>query len=347
MMIIINSVFPPPSIIPGLILAHQLTRSYYYHHPPRLNLKDPSSHHPPTLTTMKIVPVPVRQDNYAYLIIDPKSKTAAVVDPYDPNKVIRAAQDENVELSGTILTTHHHHDHSGGNEELIRLMTQADRGSQPTKGSIQVYGGSSKIPGLTTLATHQMNFELDRARTSGSEDDDDQNRSRISVTCLATPCHTRDSISFYVRDLSIPKSPGVVFTGDTLFVAGCGRFFEGTAEEMDRALNQTLGCLPDETITYVGHEYTESNARFARSIEPDNPHLVQLIDDCERSKGRDGGAKVMMTTGKYTIGDEKKFNPFMRLDEPRVRASALGSHRSTTPSRAEIMQSLRDLKNSF
>ncbi|OAV93915.1 hydroxyacylglutathione hydrolase [Puccinia triticina 1-1 BBBD Race 1] len=285
-------------------------------------------HSSPSISSkMRIVPVPVREDNYSYLIIDEKTNTAAVVDPCEPKEVIKAAKAENVTLSGTILTTHHHEDHSGGNLELISFLQE----NHTSKDQVKVYGGSKKIPGLTNLAEHKANFNLGSGEKAGDNDG-----GAIEVNCLATPCHTGDSICYYVRD---PRQggPGCVFTGDTLFVAGCGRFFEGTAEEMDQALNQRLGSLPDETITYVGHEYTKSNAVFAKSIEPHNQHLLALIQACD-SKDSAG-----ITTGKYTIGDEKKFNPFMRLEEPHV----VGAVGLNSPSRVEVMTKLRELKNSF
>ncbi|KAH9471323.1 hypothetical protein Pst134EA_005223 [Puccinia striiformis f. sp. tritici] len=275
---------------------------------------------------MRIVPVAVREDNYSYLIIDEKTNLAAVVDPCEPKEIIKAAKTENVTLSGTILTTHHHEDHSGGNVELASFL----RENVTSKDKVKVYGGSKKIPGLTTLVEHNTTFKL----SLGEKKEGDDDAQSIEVTCLATPCHTGDSICYHLKD---PRQggPGCVFTGDTLFVAGCGRFFEGTAEEMDQALNQRLSSLPDETVTYVGHEYTKSNAAFAKSIEPKNEHLLSLIKVCDSSKE--------ITTGKYTIGDEKKFNPFMRLEEPDViSATGLGS-----PSRVEVMTKLRELKNSF
>jgi len=276
---------------------------------------------------MRIVPVPVREDNYSYLIIDDKTNLAAVVDPCEPKDVIKAAQAENVSLSGTILTTHHHEDHSGGNLELISFLQKNDT----SKNNVKVYGGSNKTPGLTNLVQHQSTFKLGAGGKEGGNDE-----GSIQVTCLATPCHTGDSICYYLQD-AVKGGPGCVFTGDTLFVAGCGRFFEGSADQMDQALNQRLGSLPDDTITYVGHEYTKSNAAFAKSIEPKNQHILDLIHVCDSKDA------AVITTGKYTIGDEKKFNPFMRLEEPNV-INAVGLN---SPSRVEVMSKLRELKNSF
>lgn len=128
----------------------------------------------------------------------------------------------------------------------------------------------------------------------------------IHIKCLATPCHTQDSICYHVTSSSSPT--GGVFTGDTLFIGGCGRFFEGTGAEMHAALRY-LGTLPDETIAYVGHEYTKSNAAFGRAADPDNSALARLEKLCEENE---------VTTGRSTIGDEKQWNVFMRLDSQPV-----------------------------
>ena len=126
--------------------------------------------------------------------------------------------------------------------------------------------------------------------------------------CLATPCHTQDSICYYVTD-SAANHPGGVFTGDTLFIAGCGRFFEGVGSEMHAALTY-LGTLPNETIVYDGHEYTKSNVAFAKSVDPANPALARL-----EKLIKDG----IIPNERTTIGDEKEWNPFMRLDSAPIQ----------------------------
>jgi len=122
-----------------------------------------------------------------------------------------------------------------------------------------------------------------------------------------------------------------VFTGDTLFHGGCGRFFEGTPEEMHVALNKTLASLPDDTKVYPGHEYTKSNVKFAASVLP-SAEIKKLQDFAEENKE---------TQGKFTIGDEKKHNVFMMLDNPEIQ-KATGK---TDP--VEVMGRLREMKNNF
>ncbi|KZT69033.1 Metallo-hydrolase/oxidoreductase [Daedalea quercina L-15889] len=250
---------------------------------------------------MQIIPVPVRDDNYAYLLVDSTTNKAAAVDPYDVPKVQAAAEKAGVQIVANI-TTHHHFDHSGGNK--ASAFPDAP-----------VYGGSDKIPALTKLVKDKDEFKVGES---------------ISVRCLATPCHTQDSICYYVTSPS-SSHPGGVFTGDTLFIAGCGRFFEGTGEEMHRALSY-LSTLPNDTVVYNGHEYTAGSLAFARSVDPENAGLKRLAQIVEANK---------IVTGLTTIGDEKEWNPFMRLQSAPIK-SATGQSGDSA-----IMDELRIMKNNF
>ncbi|KAJ7184237.1 beta-lactamase-like protein [Mycena filopes] len=244
---------------------------------------------------MKVVPVPVREDNYAYILIDDATNQAAVVDPYDVTKVAAAADRLGVEIVAAI-TTHHHFDHS----------------SASTYPDAVIYAGSDQAPSATRIVKDKEEFTLG---------------ANIRIKCLATPCHTQDSIA------STRLTRGV-FTGDTLFIAGCGRFFEGTGDEMNAALSY-LGTLPDKTIAYIGHEYTASNLAFARSVDPENTALSRLAELVHANK---------VTAGLTTIGDEKQWNLFMRLKDPAVRRAARAD--ANTPDSA-VMDALREQKNKF
>jgi len=254
---------------------------------------------------MRVVPVPVRSDNYAYLLIDETTDQAAVVDPYDMTKVDAAAEKEKVTIIAN-LTTHHHHDHSGGNSKFAAEYPNAP-----------IYGGSTQGQAV-------KNIVKDGDEVAISE--------QLQVKCVATPCHTQDSICYYVTDKSKPADAGAVFTGDTLFQGGCGRFFEGNADEMHKALSK-LGSLPPETIVFNGHEYTKSNLKFAKSIEPGNPAMERLQNLVDNNA---------VTTGRSTIADEKEWNVFMRLQSPEILKNIAASSDTTAE---QVMNILREKKN--
>ncbi|XP_055991226.1 hydroxyacylglutathione hydrolase, mitochondrial isoform X2 [Sorex fumeus] len=201
-----------------------------------------------TQGSMRVEILPALTDNYMYLIIDEDTREAAVVDPVQPQKVIQTARKQGVKLT-TVLTTHHHWDHAGGNDKLVKLAP-----------GLKVYGGDERVGALTHRATHLSTLQV------GS----------LHIKCLATPCHTSGHICYFVSKPGTSEPPAV-FTGDTLFVAGCGKFFEGTADEMCKALLEVLGRLPPDTRVYCGHEYTVSNLKFARHVEPQNTAVQEKL----------------------------------------------------------------------
>ncbi|GCC35503.1 hydroxyacylglutathione hydrolase, mitochondrial [Chiloscyllium punctatum] len=233
---------------------------------------------------MKVELLPALADNYMYLLIDNETREAAIVDPVEPQKVVEAVKKHGVKLT-TVLTTHHHWDHAGGNTELVKKVP-----------GLQVYGGDDRIGALTCKVSHKKTFQV------GS----------LNVKCLFTPCHTSGHICYFVTKENSSEAPAV-FTGDTLFVAGCGKFFEGSGEEMYRALIDILGSLPPQTRVYCGHEYTINNLKFARHVEPNNEAIRQKL----------AWAKEHYDLGKptipSTIGEEFSYNPFMRVREKSVQ----------------------------
>ncbi|KAJ7305698.1 hypothetical protein JRQ81_010064 [Phrynocephalus forsythii] len=255
---------------------------------------------------MKVELLPALTDNYMYLLIDEETKQAAIVDPVQPQKVVDAARKHGVQLT-TVLTTHHHWDHAGGNEKLVKM-----------EPGLQVYGGDSRVGALTQKVSHLMSFQV------GS----------LHVKCLATPCHTSGHICYFVTKPNSSEPPAV-FTGDTLFVSGCGKFFEGTSEEMYKALIEILGRLPPETRVYCGHEYTINNLKFARHVEPDNSAIQRKLSWAKAKY--DSGEPTIPST----IGEEFTYNPFMRVREPTVQQHA----RESDPIRT--MGALRKEKDSF
>ncbi|XP_060116535.1 hydroxyacylglutathione hydrolase, mitochondrial-like [Heteronotia binoei] len=255
---------------------------------------------------MKVEILPALTDNYMYLIIDEDTKQAAIVDPVQPQKVVDAVRKHGVKLT-TVLTTHHHWDHAGGNEKLVKMAP-----------GLQVYGGDSRVGALTQRVSHLMSFQV------GS----------LNVKCLSTPCHTSGHICYFVTKPNSSETPAV-FTGDTLFVAGCGKFFEGTPEEMYRALIDILGRLPPETRVYCGHEYTINNLKFARHVEPTNPSIQQKLSWAKAKY--DSGEPTIPST----IGEEFTYNPFMRVREATVQQHA----QETDPIRT--MGTIRKEKDAF
>jgi len=255
--------------------------------------------------TMKIRILPALSDNYMYLLMDQATKEAAIVDPVDPDSVIKAVEEEGVKLT-TLLTTHHHWDHAGGNADLIKIVPGLD-----------VFGGDDRIDGVTNKVKHGDEF------TVGS----------IKIQCLFTPCHTTGHICYYVTK----DKDKAVFTGDTLFLGGCGRFFEGTAPQMYEALVKILGELPGDTKVYCGHEYSLQNLPFGQHVEPDNQHIKDKITWAKAQRN----AVPPLPTVPSTIAEEWLINPFMRVGETTVQAHA----GETDP--VETMRAIRAEKDNF
>eukprot|EP00040_Diaphanoeca_grandis_P002625 m.22264 g.22264 ORF g.22264 m.22264 type:complete len:271 (-) comp13756_c0_seq1:415-1227(-) len=230
--------------------------------------------------------VPMLKDNYAYLIVDDDSKTAACVDPVEPKKILAAAAAIGVTIT-TSLTTHSHWDHSGGNVELHKL-----------KPEINIIGGKGDgSPGCNQEVSEGDTIKI------GS----------INITVMETPCHTQGHVCFYANPGTGAEEDCAVFTGDTMFVAGCGNFNAGTPQQMFAAFKK-LGALPPSTKVYVGHEYTVNNLKFASYLEPTNSATTIKLAWALKQREQN------LFTTPTTIADEYKTNPFLRFDEPTVLA---------------------------
>ncbi|XP_041367358.1 hydroxyacylglutathione hydrolase, mitochondrial-like isoform X2 [Gigantopelta aegis] len=254
---------------------------------------------------MRVRLIPALEDNYMYLLIDDNTKQCAAVDPVEPKKILSAVKEEGVSLAA-VMTTHHHWDHAGGNEDLVKLA-----------GKTTVYGGDDRIEALTNKVTGGDKFDI------GS----------LKVKCLFTPCHTSGHICYFVTGPS-GEEP-IVFTGDTLFLGGCGKFFEGTGSDMYHALVEVLGSLPSETKVFCGHEYTVSNLKYASHVEPTNQVLKNKLEWAKSQRDK------KEPTIPSTIGEELQINPFMRVKEASVQKHA----KKTDP--VAVMGFLREEKNSF
>lgn len=255
---------------------------------------------------MKVIPVPQLMDNYAYLVIDETTRQAGIVDCAEAEPVLTAVEREGVTLTA-ILPTHHHYDHVGGNQELL--------GALP---GLTVYGVDERIPGITRRVQDGDRFEL------GS----------LAAQVIFIPAHTTGHIAYH-----FPRE-AAVFTGDTLFAGGCGRLFEGDAAMMIRSLSK-LSVLPDDTRVYFGHEYTEKNLRFARTLEPDNPALREKHAWAEAQMR--GGA----TTTPTTIASEKATNPFLRWQSPELRATLKSRFPDLPMDDVSVFAKTRALKDAF
>jgi hydroxyacylglutathione hydrolase len=229
---------------------------------------------------LNVEPIPCLTDNYAYLLYDPKDRLCAVVDPSEPEPVMRALARRGLNLTH-ILNTHHHFDHTGGNVPLKKEFDAIVVGPEKDR---------ERIPALDIGVSETAPWQF------GSH------KGRI----LEIPAHTRAHIAFVFEDERI------AFTGDTLFAMGCGRLFEGTPQMMWSSLSKLMQ-LPDEMQIYCGHEYTLSNGRFALTIEPNNPNLQARVREVEQLRTQS------QPTIPSTMGLEKTTNPFLRPDSIEIR----------------------------
>ncbi len=261
------------------------------------------------MSDLDITLVPMLSDNYSYILHCKKSGVVALVDCPDADAMIQTLETMNLTPS-LILNTHHHFDHVGGNEDLKKHWPTLD---------IVGYGpDSERIPAITRRVQ-----EGERVCVGQHE-----------AEVIFTPGHTRGHIAYYFA------KAGALFCGDTLFFGGCGRFFEGTPAEMHASL-QKLAALPDATRVYCGHEYTASNLRFARHIEPNNPSLEQTYAEVLSLR------EQQRPTIPSSIGKEKQVNPFLRTQEPEV-IKTVSLEKSVHPhDPIEILGALREMKNQF
>ncbi|KAH1255525.1 Hydroxyacylglutathione hydrolase cytoplasmic [Glycine max] len=231
---------------------------------------------------MKIYHVPCLRDNYSYLIVDKSTKEGAVVDPVEPQRVLEAANSHWVNLK-LVLTTQHHGDHAGGNEKIKQLVP-----------GIKVYGSLiDNVIGCT---------------------DKVENGDKESLGADIYIFHTKGHISYYVTGKE--EEQPAVFTGDTLFIADCGKFFKGTAEQMYQSLCVTLGSLPKPTRVYCGHGVCSE----------------------ELAKNQQQAGQLTISS---TIEEEMETNPFKRVDQPDIQEKV------GCKSPVEALRELRKLKDNW
>lgn len=255
---------------------------------------------------LQLIPLPALKDNYIWLI--KKTDQCIVVDPGDAEVVIRYLESHSCCLSA-ILITHYHWDHTQGISALIK------------KWSVPVFG-----PCGVEAVTHIARVEDEIKGLEGS----------LSLNVLEIPGHTLDHLAYYV--LPAKDNPGMVFCGDTLFGAGCGRVFEGTLEQMYQSLMR-LRSLPSDTLVCPGHEYTVANCRFAAWLEPHYSAVQARLQSviATRAAGH--------STLPSRLEEEKSTNPFLRCDEVSLVQSVLQHFPKTSPDPLEVFGTIRNCKD--
>jgi len=255
-----------------------------------------------TVRALEIELVPCLSDNYAYLVHDADAGLTAVVDPSEAPPVQKALAARGWKLTH-ILNTHHHFDHTGGNIPLKE------------ESGAEIVG-----PGK------------DRARFAGIDTGVDESTGWTfgsrTVRVMEIPAHTSSHIAFIVDDAA--------FTGDTMFAMGCGRLFEGTPAIMWSSLSKLM-TLPDATRIFCGHEYTQSNGRFALTLEPKNAALVARMKDVDAARAK--GAPTIPST----LGLEKQTSPFLRPNSPEIRKT-LGMEKAGD---VDVFAEIRRRKDNF
>jgi hydroxyacylglutathione hydrolase len=254
------------------------------------------------MAPFEIVQIPCLSDNYCVLLHAPDTGETAAIDAPDAEPIKAALSVRNWRLA-RIFTTHHHNDHTAGNLSLKGHYGCAITGPEAE---------ADRIPGITAATS-----ERSGATFAGRP-----------IVVLDTPGHTLGHVSYYF------PTEATAFTGDTLFSLGCGRIFEGDARTMHASLEK-IAKLPGETKIYCGHEYTVSNGRFARGVEPENAALAARWTEIEALRA--AGKSTLPTT----IAGERATNPFLRTHSPAIRAR-LGLDRADD---WQVFARLRELKN--
>ena len=256
--------------------------------------------------SLQVTAVPAFADNYLWLIHN--ERHAVVVDPGDAGPISEALASSHFTLVA-ILLTHHHADHAGGVSELLN------------RWNVPVYGPAKEnIAGVT----HPLS-ENDRVNFA---------QLGLSLDVLDVPGHTAGHIAYVEQDQHW------LFCGDTLFAGGCGRLFEGTAEQMTQSLAK-FTALADDFKVYCAHEYTVSNLRFAVAVEPNNTALSTRLSSAQVA--RDRGESTVPST----LGEEKQTNPFLRYDQPAIIKTLREMGKLNSDEPVAAFAALREWKNSF
>ncbi|WJG10649.1 hydroxyacylglutathione hydrolase [Aliiglaciecola sp. LCG003] len=253
----------------------------------------------------QVSPIPAFTDNYIWCLHD--THNCWVVDPGDAEPVIAFCNANGLILKG-ILITHHHWDHTGGIEQLTQVY--------PDIGVLGPDYGN--ISGLTQRVKQGDEVEL-----AGLD---------MTFQVIEVPGHTLDHVAYYGN--------GLVFCGDTMFSAGCGRLFEGTPQQMLHSLKKIMQ-LPEQTVVYCTHEYTMANLKFALQVEPNNQQLVEYAQWAKKCRSQ--GKPTLPTTIKQQIA----INPFLRAQQDEIKHNAEHYVGRSLPNEDEVFAAVRHWKDNF
>jgi len=254
---------------------------------------------------LEVLHVAAFEDNYIWLIYD-QNKQVVIVDPGDATPILAAVSDLSL-TPVAILCTHHHYDHIGGVAEIV------NRFRVPVYGPVaeQIQAVSDPVDDGDKVNIPSMGLELE---------------------VLAVPGHTGGHIAYYGHNM--------LFCGDTLFSGGCGRLFEGTAEQMTKSLSK-LAQLPNNTRIYCAHEYTAANLRFAKLVEPDNINIINYLSSVTEKRSRNEPSLPS------SMALEKKINPFLRTGENTVIQAANQHSSRKLQTQTEVFAEIRRWKDGY
>tara|TARA_B100001287_G_scaffold266093_1_gene259666 strand:+ start:91 stop:873 length:783 start_codon:yes stop_codon:yes gene_type:complete len=254
------------------------------------------------MDSLTISPIPAFSDNYIWLI--QSAANAYVVDPGETEPVLKALEHHGLALMG-ILVTHHHYDHTGAIDALRQATGCAVSG--PTESPAGPYDQIVQDGDIVDVLG--VDFEV-----------------------IAVPGHTLDHIAY------VSRAENALFCGDTLFVGGCGRVFEGSNEQM-RASLAKLAALPGSSRVFCAHEYTLTNLQFALQVEPENRALLEAMRHC--TEKRDKGEPTVPST----LAEELRYNPFLRWDSPEIRQTLSNEGLLEQDSDDGVFAAAREWKN--